>query len=94
MLKNMEMTVLLGQHVQKNNNININQKTKPGNYTALHLATMYSQVNVIRILIEHGANTEITDVNGDTPRDYASDRQKRNVFEDWDYIKNPQEKSF
>ncbi|KAK4045271.1 hypothetical protein OUZ56_032809 [Daphnia magna] len=60
--------------------ININQTTRPGNYTALHLATMYSQDNIINILLEHGANTNITDVNGNTPRDYAFDGQRTNLF--------------
>ncbi|KZS04170.1 Uncharacterized protein APZ42_032947 [Daphnia magna] len=73
--------------------ININQTTRPGNYTALHLATMYSQVNILNILLEHGANTNITDVKGNTPPDYAFNRQRRNVFEDWDYIRSRKRKA-
>lgn len=73
--------------------ININQTTRPGNYTALHLASMYSQDNIIHFLLEHGANTNITDVNGNTPRDNAFDGQRRNVFEDWDFIRSRQRKA-
>ncbi|KAK4007241.1 hypothetical protein OUZ56_012401 [Daphnia magna] len=52
--------------------ININQTTRPGNYTALHLATMYRQDHIVNILLEHGAYPDITDVNGNTPRDILS----------------------
>ncbi|KAK4045307.1 hypothetical protein OUZ56_032845 [Daphnia magna] len=48
--------------------ININQTTRPGNYTALHLATMYRQDHIVNILLEHGVYPNITYVNGNTPR--------------------------
>ncbi|KAK4030854.1 hypothetical protein OUZ56_024241 [Daphnia magna] len=73
--------------------ININQTTRPGNYTALHRATMYRQDHIVNILLEHGANTNITDVNENTPRDYAFDEQRRNVFENWDYIRSHKRKA-
>ncbi|KAK4006335.1 hypothetical protein OUZ56_011489 [Daphnia magna] len=66
--------------------ININQTTKPGNYTALHLATMYRQDHI-------GAYPDITDVNGNTPRDYAFDEHRRNIFEDWNYIRGRKRKA-
>ncbi|KZR97502.1 Uncharacterized protein APZ42_007589 [Daphnia magna] len=73
--------------------ININQTTRPGNYTALRLATMYRQDRIVNILLEHGAYPNITDVNGNTPRDYAFDEQRRNIFEDWDYIRGRKRKA-
>ncbi|KAK4037729.1 hypothetical protein OUZ56_029758 [Daphnia magna] len=54
--------------------INIYQTTRPGNYTALHLATMYRQDHIVNILFENGAYPNITDVNGNTPRDNAFDK--------------------
>ncbi|KAK4024881.1 hypothetical protein OUZ56_010376 [Daphnia magna] len=73
--------------------ININQTTKPGNYTALHLATMYRQDLITNILLEHGADPDITDVNGNTPRDYAFDEHRRNIFEDWKCIRSRKRKA-
>ncbi|KZR96784.1 Uncharacterized protein APZ42_008679 [Daphnia magna] len=73
--------------------ININQTTRPGNYTALHLATMYRQDHIVNILLEHGAYPDITDVNRNTPRDHAFDEQRRNIFEDWDYIRGRKRKT-
>lgn len=73
--------------------ININQTTKPGNYTALHLATMYRQDLITNILLEHGADPDITDVNGNTPRDYAFDEHRRNIFEDWKRIRSRERKA-
>ncbi|KZS03651.1 Uncharacterized protein APZ42_033581 [Daphnia magna] len=73
--------------------INTNQTTRPGNYTALHLATMYRQNHIVNILLEHGAYPNITDVNGNIPRDYAFYEQKRNIFEDWDYISGRKRKT-
>lgn len=73
--------------------IDINQKTKPGDHTGLHLATMYRQINVMSILIEYGAKTEEADVNGNTPRDYATDRDSTSVFEDWEYMRNRKRKT-
>ncbi|KAK4045620.1 hypothetical protein OUZ56_033307 [Daphnia magna] len=73
--------------------ININQTTKPGNYTALHLATMYRHDHIANILLEHGADPDITDVNGNTPRDYAFDEHRRNIFEDWNCIRSRKRKA-
>ncbi|KAK4028574.1 hypothetical protein OUZ56_021579 [Daphnia magna] len=73
--------------------ININQTTRPGNYMALHLATMYRQDHIVNILLEHGAYPNITDVNGNNPQDYAFDEQRRNIFEDWDYIRGHKRKT-
>ncbi|KAK4006509.1 hypothetical protein OUZ56_011663 [Daphnia magna] len=73
--------------------ININQMTRPGNFTALHLATMYRQDHIVNILLEHGAYPDITDVNGNTPRDYAFDEQRRNIFEDWVYRRGRKRKT-
>ncbi|KZS06172.1 Uncharacterized protein APZ42_030454 [Daphnia magna] len=73
--------------------ININQTTRPGNYMALHLATMYRQDHIVNILLEHGAYPNITDVNGNNPQDYVFDEQRRNIFEDWDYIRGHKRKT-
>ncbi|KZS07216.1 Uncharacterized protein APZ42_029109 [Daphnia magna] len=53
----------------KDNSTVLHYAAKHGNYTALHLATMYRQDHKVNILLEHGANSNITDVNGNIPRD-------------------------
>lgn len=53
MLRNMEMTVLLKLHAKRRITLILISGKKPNNYTALHLATMYPQINVMSILIKH-----------------------------------------
>ncbi|KAK4015054.1 hypothetical protein OUZ56_030044 [Daphnia magna] len=76
----METTVSLGQHAKGKSTLTSIKRLDQGTIRPYTLATMYSQDNIINILLEHGANTNITDVNGNTPRDYAFDGQRTNLF--------------
>ncbi|KAI9551220.1 hypothetical protein GHT06_006135 [Daphnia sinensis] len=62
--------------------INVNERTTPGNYTALHLATIFRQTTAMDILVRHNANMGGRDMDGKTPRDYATDPSRKRIFED------------
>lgn len=49
---------------------NVNMRTKSG--TALHEAALCGKVEVVRTLLEHGANTSIRDSNNFTVMDLLS----------------------
>ncbi|ORX63256.1 ankyrin [Anaeromyces robustus] len=51
---------------QNNSKLDINSKDEFG-YTALHAAVSYSRLEAARWLLEHGADVNITDDDGDTP---------------------------
>ncbi|KAI9557221.1 hypothetical protein GHT06_017041 [Daphnia sinensis] len=68
--------------------IDINQRCTPGNYTALHMATIFRHTDIMSILIQHNAEMDERDIAGRTPQEYATDKNRREVFEYWDKNSN------
>ncbi|KZS04151.1 Uncharacterized protein APZ42_032993 [Daphnia magna] len=58
---------------EEKSKIDIDQKTIPDNYTALHLAAIFHS-DVMNIFIRYGANTKEINSNGKTPQDCTTDK--------------------
>ena len=56
----------------ENNDIDVNCRNKYTGWTALHAATFQENGKVVRVLLKHGANPMAKDLEGRTPKDYAS----------------------
>lgn len=55
--------------------VNINLPTLLGRDTALHLAALKSNRNIVSKLLQHGANPNIRNAHGSTPLHYTTDKQ-------------------
>ncbi|VVC42940.1 Transketolase, N-terminal,Thiamin diphosphate-binding fold,Ankyrin repeat-containing domain,Ankyrin, partial [Cinara cedri] len=54
-------------------------ETDLGLYTPLHIAVLYQKLDIVRFLLENGANTQLQNISGDTPLHIAA-RVDRNGF--------------
>ncbi len=61
-------------------NININLITKH-HQTALHLAAENGYLNLVRLMIKHGANVHSTDLNFKTPAELATEQNHSSIIE-------------
>ena len=54
----------------------------PGNITPLHLASQYGRIEIVRLLVQHGASVEIRDKWGRKPLDvaFASEEQRDEII--------------
>lgn len=59
----------------------LNQKIAEDGSTALHFAAYYNQLDIIKYLIENGADVNITDSKGQTPFDLAASQNLPEVTE-------------
>ena len=53
---------------------NVNQQKRYAVWTALHYAFFKNSTDVIKILVQHGARTDIKNIKGETPIDLACRR--------------------
>ncbi|KAE8361129.1 ankyrin repeat protein [Aspergillus caelatus] len=49
--------------------------------TALHWASLNGHAHFVELLLKHGANPHLSDYNGQSPLDYARDRQHEHVVD-------------
>jgi ankyrin repeat protein len=57
----------------------VNPNNASPHTTALHVAAHFGRYEIARILIEHGANVDGVDANGDTPLTTAVERNRREI---------------
>ncbi|CAF3371922.1 unnamed protein product [Rotaria socialis] len=58
----------------------INQIEESNNSTALHAASYFGHPEVVKILLEHGANTHTHNGHGNIPEQEASNEQVKELF--------------
>ena len=71
-----EVVKLFIQH----GDININYQAVAG-ITALHLASRYGHIDIVRILLESGADSRVVDSEGMSPHDFASRYSHHDIVE-------------
>lgn len=49
-------------------------------YTPLHIAAYYNRLNLVKLLVSHGADPEVMDSLHKTPNDYANEENHTNVY--------------
>ena len=65
--------------------ININHTNRKSGFTALMAAACYGRVEIVKLLIENGADQKLKDLKGFTAADFARKMNKKSVLELLDY---------
>ena len=69
------------KNILKNNRININYHKKDDrNWTPLRVSCNYGRLEVVKFLVEKGADIEIKDLDGNTPLILASSNNRSQIF--------------
>ena len=68
--------------------IDINKTNRKSGFTALMSAACYGRVNIVKILLAHGADQNSTDIKGFKAVDFARKMNKKSVLELLDYDEN------
>ena len=68
--------------------IDVNKTTRKSGFTALMAAACYGRVEIVKMLLEQGANQHAKDSKGFTAIDFARKMNKKSVLELLDYDPN------
>ncbi len=68
--------------------IDVNKTMRKSGFTALMAASCYGRIEVVKILVEHGANKDAVDAKGFTAVDFARKMNKKSVLNILSYDKN------
>jgi ankyrin repeat protein len=75
--------------------IDINKTNRKSGFTALMSATCYGRVEILKLLIAHGADQNTTDIKGFKAVDFARKMNKRSVLKLLEYDENsPKNKGY
>lgn len=67
------------------NNININKTKRKSGFTPLMAATCYGRVEIVKILLEEGADKSLCDLKGFKAVDFARKMNKKTILKLLDY---------
>jgi len=68
--------------------IDINKTTRRSGFRPLMTATCYGRVDIVKLLLENGANKEIKDSKGFSSVDFARKMNKKTILELFEYDEN------
>lgn len=75
--------------------IDVNKTTRKSGLTPLMTASCYGRVEVVKTLLDHGADKNIVDAKGFTATDFARKMNKKTILELLDFDKNaPKNKGY
>jgi ankyrin repeat protein len=72
----------------------VNGQSSKNGETPLHIAIKYQGYDLFKLLIKYGADLDMEDDNGVSPRDLLGDLEKEVKLEDhiWNFLKDVREK--
>ncbi|MCX6076713.1 MAG: ankyrin repeat domain-containing protein [Campylobacterales bacterium] len=70
------------------NGVDVNKTKRRSGFTALMAASCYGRVEIVKILLEEGANQYAVDIKGFTATDFARKMNKKSVLELLDFDKS------
>ena len=74
---------------------NVNDTTRKSGFTALMGAACYGRVEIVKILLENGADKNARDLKGFSAIDFARKMNKKSILELFDYDeKTPQNRGY
>lgn len=71
-----------------NKGIDINKTTRRSGFRPLMTATCYGRVEIVKLLLENGADKEIKDLKGFTAIDFARKMNKKTILKLFEYDEN------
>ncbi|MFA6136709.1 MAG: ankyrin repeat domain-containing protein [Sulfurimonas sp.] len=80
---NIELVEYLIKH-----GVDVNKTKRRSGFTALMAASCYGRVQIVKILLEEGANQYAVDIKGFTAADFARKMNKKSVLELLDFDKS------
>ncbi len=73
--------------------VDVNKTKRRSGFTALMAASCYGRVEIVKILLEKGANQHVVDTKGFTATDFARKMNKKSVLELLDFDKSSSKNS-